>query len=182
MSILVLNAGSSSLRFALFDDHLNLLDKGHVDAIGHKDCQYRHSIKKTEEKQSVKIKNHAEAIRFVLKNINAKDIRKVAHRVVHGGEKYKKTTRINARVLKDLDRLSSLAPLHNPSNLLTIRACTQQLPTAVHYAVFDTAFHSTLPEKAYPAPCRSGKWSLDAPICQAMAAVWFEVDKFIAIQ
>jgi acetate kinase len=156
MSILVLNSGSSSLRFTLFNEQLKELYKGHVDAIGQKHCSFRHYLKKGEADTLVKIKNHEEAIRFVLKKLredkiieDVNQIHKVAHRVVHGGEKYIKPTRLNAKVLKDLEKLSPLAPLHNPANLLTARASQKMLPKAAHYAIFDTAFHATLPEKAY---------------------------------
>lgn len=156
MSILVLNSGSSSLRFTLFNEQLKELYKGHVDAIGQKHCSFRHYLKKAEIDTPVKIKNHEEAIRFVLKKLredkiieDVTQIHKVAHRVVHGGEKYIKPTRLNANVLKDLEKLSPLAPLHNPANLLTARASQKMMPKAAHYAIFDTAFHSTLPEKAY---------------------------------
>jgi acetate kinase len=156
MSILVLNAGSSSLRFTLFDKELKELYKGHVDAIGQKHCSFRHYLKKGEIDMPVKIKSHEEAIRFVLKKLREdkiitdfSEIKKVAHRVVHGGEKYVKPTRLNAKVLKDLDKLSPLAPLHNPANLLTARASQKMLPHAAHYAIFDTAFHAALPEKAF---------------------------------
>lgn len=143
MFILVLNAGSSSLRFSLFDKKLNEVYKGHVDAIGLKTCNYP-------------IKNHEEAIAFALKKLqmdgaiqNLNDIKKVAHRVVHGGEKYIQSTAVNARVLNDLKKLSHLAPLHNPINLSTLEACQKKLPKAKHFAVFDTAFHHTLPERAF---------------------------------
>lgn len=143
MFILVLNAGSSSLRFSLFDKKLNEVYKGHVDAIGLKTCNYP-------------IKNHEEAIAFALKKLqmdgaiqDLTDIKKVAHRVVHGGEKYTKPTRITAKVLKDLKKLSHLAPLHNPINLSTLEACEKKLPKAKHFAIFDTAFHHTLPERAF---------------------------------
>lgn len=161
MSILVLNAGSSSLRFTLFNKQLKELYKGHVDAIGQKHCSFRHSrttvrLKEAGVDTRVKIKNHEEAIRFVLKKLledkiikDTREIQKVAHRVVHGGEKYVKPMRLNPKVLKDLDKLSPLAPLHNPTNLLTARASQKVLPKAVHYAIFDTTFHATLPEKAF---------------------------------
>lgn len=148
MSILVLNAGSSSLRFTLFDDGLKELYKGHVDGIAQKTCNFNGT--------PLRIRNHKAAIRFALKKMvedkiitGVKDIKKVAHRVVHGGEKYTKPTKLNPTILKDLEDLSSLAPLHNPANILTIRASQKALPHAAHFAIFDTAFHSTLPEKNF---------------------------------
>lgn len=157
MSILVINAGSSSLRFTLFDKRLNQLYKGHVDAIGQKHCQFRRYLEKgKEESNSVKAKDHKEAIAYALKRLQSdgavhrlSDIKKVAHRVVHGGERFKKATRLTPAVLKEIKKLSALAPLHNPANLAAIEACKTLLPKAKHFAVFDTAFHSTLPPKAF---------------------------------
>lgn len=140
MSTLVLNAGSSSLRFALFDKNLKELYQGHVDGIGQKRCP---------------CKNYEEAVRFALQEVQKNApitetaITQVAHRVVHGGEKYRAPTILTRSVLKALEKLSPLAPLHNPANLLTIRACQKHLPKAKHYAIFDTAFHATLPEAAF---------------------------------
>jgi len=137
MSILVLNAGSSSLRFALFDKNLKELTQGHVDGIGQKNGPCR---------------THEEAIDFALKAIQknaATEIIQVAHRVVHGGEKYRVPTLLTRGVLRALEKISPLAPLHNPINILAIRAAQKRLPKAKHYAIFDTAFHATLPEEAF---------------------------------
>jgi len=134
---LIINAGSSSLRFELFDAELNSLAKGHWDALD------------PEQKTT---KTHAQAIAKALKSFSPQllaSIKKVGHRVVHGGEKYTKTTAINANVLADLKKLSKLAPLHNPANIAGIEAAQKLLPKAKHYALFDTAFHSSLPQKAY---------------------------------
>ncbi len=156
MSILVLNAGSSSLRFCVFNKNLEEIYKGHIDAIGQKHCLYRHYLPTGEEQVPIKAKNHKVAIRYVLKALTehgiVKDlssIKKVGHRVVHGGEKFTKPLRINAKNLKELTALSPLAPLHNPANIETLKASLKALPKASHVAVFDTAFHSTLPQKAF---------------------------------
>ena len=126
MSTLVINAGSSSLRFALFDGEKEL-NRGHID----------------------RIKSHEEAMRSVLKILKDQKIDKVGHRVVHGGEKFTKPTKINFLNLRQLEKLSELAPRHNPAKIACIKAARKVLPKATHYAVFDTAFHSTLPEKAF---------------------------------
>lgn len=126
MSTLVINAGSSSLRYALFNGEKEL-NRGHID----------------------RIKNHEEAMRSVLKILKDQKIDKVGHRVVHGGEKFTKPTKINFLTIRQLEKLNDLAPLHNPANLACIKAARKILPKATHYAVFDTAFHSTLPEKAF---------------------------------
>ncbi len=156
MAILVINAGSSSLRFVLFSESLKPLYKGHIDAIAQKHCHFRRYLKTGEEKTNIKIKDHKEAIAYALKRLitdgaikSPKEITKVAHRVVHGGEEFIKPTRITQAVLKKLDRLNSLAPSHNPANLEALRACLKQIPHALHTAVFDTAFHTTLPPRAF---------------------------------
>lgn len=130
MSTLVINAGSSSLRFALFEGKKEL-KRGHID----------------------RIKNYEEGMKHVLKILatsgEKSKIDKVGHRVVHGGEKFKKPLKINFLNLWQLEKFSTLAPLHNPANIACIKAARKVLPKASHYAVFDTAFHSTLPEKAF---------------------------------
>jgi acetate kinase len=130
MTTLTLNAGSSSLRFAVFGKGKTLLFKGHIDGV-------------TDHKKAL-----AEALKEIQES-GCPAIKKVMHRVVHGGEKYKKKTLLNPRILKQLESLSPLAPLHNPANLEGIRAAMKLLPKATHNAVFDTAFHATLPEKAF---------------------------------
>ena len=156
MAILVINAGSSSLRFALFDEHLKRLYKGHVDAIGQKHCHFRQYLKTGEKKTSIKIKDHKAAITYALNRLkqdraihSIQEIKKVAHRVVHGGEKYIKPTLITSRILKDLEKLSDLAPSHNPANLAALKACLKQIPHAKQTAIFDTAFHASLPPRAF---------------------------------
>lgn len=156
MNILVLNAGSSSLRFCIFNSKLEKIYKGHVDGIGQKTCSYRHYLESGEEQMKLHARNHKAAIRFILKTIKKEgivsdlsSIKKVGHRVVHGGEQFVKPLKINAQNFKQLAALSSLAPLHNPANLEALKACMKALPHANHTAIFDTAFHSTLPQKAY---------------------------------
>lgn len=140
MNILVINAGSSSLKYELFNQKLESLADGSIERIG----------------QKGRIKNHFIAVQntlqLLLTNGTIKDLKEitaVGHRVVHGGEKYQKPTRITALVEKEIKTLSSLAPLHNPPNLEGIKACKKLLPKAQHVAVFDTSFHQTLPAKAF---------------------------------
>lgn len=157
MSILILNAGSSSLRFALFDGKFKRLYKGHVDAIGQKHCHFRRYFDDgSEEKNRVKAKNHQEALDYGLKRLildgaikDLKEITKVGHRVVHGGEKFHKATKLTPKTIAEIQKLSSLAPLHNPANLSAIVASKKLLPKAKHFAIFDTAFHQTMPAKAF---------------------------------
>lgn len=156
MSILIFNAGSSSLRFSVFNAKLQKIYKGHIDAIGQKHCSFRHYLNEGEEQMPIKAKNHKAAIHYVLKALTQhgiiKDlsaIKKVGHRIVHGGEYFSKPLRVTRKNLKELSALSSLAPLHNPANIEAIKVCLKALPNAAHIAVFDTAFHKTLPAKAF---------------------------------
>ena len=131
MKILVINAGSSSLKVKVFDTNKDqAIYKAFIDRIG-----------------KSKVKNHDQAVKIALKDIPQVDA--VGHRVVHGGEKYTKPTKITAAVIKQIRKLSTLAPLHNPPNLAAILACKKILPKVPHVAVFDTSFHQTLDEKAY---------------------------------
>ena len=158
MKILVVNAGSSSIKSKLFEKKKDFepIAKFHIDGIGLTRCKL---IFKSENKNiglHQKVKNHEEGIKLLLKTLtstktieNLKEIKAVGHRVVHGGEKYSEPTKIDARVIKTIDKLSTLAPLHNPANLQAIKACKKLLPRIPQVAVFDTAFHQTMPEKAY---------------------------------
>lgn len=158
MKILVINAGSSSIKSKLFEKKKDLepLAKFHVDGIGLKQCKL---IFKSENKNiglKLPVKNHEEGIKLLLKTLldtktieSLKEIEVVGHRVVHGGEKYSEPVKIDARVIKTIDKLSALAPLHNPANLQAINACKKLIKHAPQIAVFDTAFHQTMPEKAY---------------------------------
>jgi acetate kinase len=145
MHLLILNAGSSSLRFQLIETRSwKRHFKGHVDGIGLPTCQLRGDIEK-----KVSAKNHTEALKIALNALKGVNIAGIGHRVVHGGEKYNAPTLITPKILKALDKLSPLAPLHNPANLQGIRACLKLMPKIPNIAVFDTGFHATLPEYAY---------------------------------
>jgi acetate kinase len=135
MNILVINSGSSSLKFRLIKTGRNfeLIQKGMIEKIGLK---------------SAKIKTHKEALKLVVKNLKD-EVHAIGHRVVHGGEKYCEPVKINSRVIKEIKKLSSLAPLHNPHNLAGILACKTLFPKTPQVAVFDTAYHQTLPSKAF---------------------------------
>lgn len=139
--ILVFNAGSSSLRFELFDlvgKKLKSAYRGHFD-------NHDKPIKNFQKAVSRAINMLIE--KKVLKNIS--DIKAIGHRVVHGTEKYTKPTKINAKVITAIRKFSNLAPLHNPPNLACILACRKLFKKITQVAVFDTAFHQTMPEKAY---------------------------------
>jgi acetate kinase len=144
-STLVVNAGSSSLKVKLLPENYTLL----VERIGG-ESKVKASFATIENPA---IKNHDEALRVCLDALSTQldlsDVQLVAHRVVHGGERYTEPVVLNDAVIAEIENLSSLAPLHNPANLEGIRAARHLLPRATHVAVFDTAFHATLPAKAF---------------------------------
>lgn len=133
MKILVLNSGSSSVKYSLFSmPGERLITKGLIEKIG--------------EKRS-KIKNHKQALEKILKQ--AKDVAAVGHRVVHGAETFKAPHLINSAVIKEIEQSAALAPLHNPANLIGIRECSKILENIPQVAVFDTAFHQSMQPEAY---------------------------------
>jgi acetate kinase len=146
LMILVLNCGSSSVKYSLFrviwidgEKDFALITSGQTECIGQKGSL---------------IKNHRQAIKNVLdvlahKNFSYRNINAVGHRVVHGGEYFRKPTLINKEVISKIRDCSKLAPLHNPANLAGIEACNELLHRVKQVAVFDTAFHQTIPPRAY---------------------------------
>ena len=158
MKILVLNSGSSSLKFQLFEikEKEHVLIKGIVDGICLNNSFIKYEIKNKTKKIRKKIKNHKIALKNVLdiilsnKIISSFDeIKAVGHRAVHGGEDFKEPVLVDDKVMKKIDELSELAPLHNPANLTGIKVCKELLPNIKQVAVFDTGFHSNMPEKAF---------------------------------
>ncbi len=158
MKILVLNSGSSSLKFQLFEikEKEDVLIKGIADGIGLKDSFILYEIKNKIKRIKKKIKNHREALKDVLDIILAEDIinsfneiKAIGHRAVHGGEDFKEPVIVNDKVMKKIDELSSLAPLHNPANLIGMKVCKELLSKIKQVAVFDTGFHSSMHEKAF---------------------------------
>ncbi len=151
MKILIINAGSSSLKFQLLDSNkkFKALYKGIVDGIGLKTCFIDAMAKSKPLKYKKIVKNHEQAVKEALKIIGDEKIDAIGHRVVHGGEKYHDATKITAQVKKTIKKLSELAPLHNPPNLEGINACKKLLKGIPNIAIFDTAFHQTIPEKAF---------------------------------
>lgn len=163
MKILVLNSGSSSLKYQVIDtSKQDALVRGLVDRIGMPNSllkQKRNDGDVVEMQEE--IISHAIAIEKVLELIIDKqhgvlmrinEIDAVGHRVVHGGEKFSRSVLINDRVIKAIEEYSEIAPLHNPYNLRGINAAIRALPGVPQVAVFDTAFHATLPEEAYMYP------------------------------
>ncbi len=158
MKILVLNAGSSSLKFELFDTRKKFYSmiSGIVDGIGLDRCQFRAKYNNRQTTFDIRVPNHRKALTVTFEVLLDKKIIKslqeidaVGNRVVHGGEKYRDATLIDANVMRTIKKLCELAPLHNPHNLEGIKACKEILPKVPQVAVFDTAFHQTIPEKAY---------------------------------
>lgn len=160
MKILVINAGSSSLKYQLFDMTSNdVLAKGLCERIGIDGSKLKHT---PAGKDAVVIeqdmKNHADAIKLVIDALVSPDhgviksmdeISAVGHRAVHGGEYINKSVVIDDEVKKIIEKCIELAPLHNPANLIGIEACEQAMPGVPQVGVFDTAFHQTMPEEAY---------------------------------
>ncbi|ALX48362.1 acetate kinase [Lentibacillus amyloliquefaciens] len=154
--ILAINAGSSSLKFQLIDmPDESVLAKGLVERIGLTDSVF--SIEVMEKnKEIMEIPDHDVAVKLLLDKLQSSgaiqsmdEIKAVGHRVVHGGEKFSDSVIITDEVIKTIEEVSELAPLHNPANLTGIRAFREILPDVPMVAVFDTAFHQTMPEKSY---------------------------------
>jgi acetate kinase len=155
--IMSINAGSSSLKFQLLNmPEETVIVEGIIERIGLGESIFTIKIKGQKEKKVGKIKNHSEAVQALLaalveKNIvsSLDEIAGVGHRVVHGGEKFKDSVLIDNDVISQIELVSDLAPLHNPANLIGIKAFLEALPNVPEVAVFDTAFHQTMAPDAY---------------------------------
>lgn len=160
MKILVVNAGSSSIKYQLIDmDGEKLMAKGLVERIGdEKNSILTHKANGKAYEIKQPLKNHAMGLELVLNTLVDKEkgviksldeISAIGHRVAHGGEDYKSAVLIDDAVLKNLQKNVALAPLHMPANLLGVEACKKVMAGKKNVAVFDTAFHSTMPDYAY---------------------------------
>ncbi|WBL28581.1 acetate kinase [Bacillus safensis] len=155
--IIAINAGSSSLKFQLFDmPEETVLTKGLVERIGMDNSIFTISVDGEKKTEVTDIPDHAVAVKMLLEKLTEFHIIKdfneidgVGHRVVHGGEKFSDSVLLTDEVINDIDQLSELAPLHNPANVVGIKAFKQILPDVPAVAVFDTAFHQTMPEQSY---------------------------------
>jgi acetate kinase len=160
MNILVINAGSSSLKYQLIKmNEEKVLAKGVCDRIGIDGSVIKHKThdgRSTEKK--IAMKTHKDAIEQLIRVLTDPDlgviksldeIKAVGHRVVHGGEKFFKSVIIDAEVMKTIEECEELAPLHNPPNITGIKACQMTMSGVPQIAVFDTAFHQTMPKKAF---------------------------------
>lgn len=159
MKILIINCGSSSLKFQLMDTKtLQILAKGNCERIGVGQSFINYKSDKCAKKLDIEMQTHTDAIKNamnllvdeecgVLKSLN--EIDAIGHRMVHGGEKFTQSVVVTEELLTELTNLIPLAPLHNPANILGIRACMEVLPDKQNVVVFDTAFHATMPDYAY---------------------------------
>ena len=159
MKVLVVNCGSSSLKYQLIDmETEEVMAKGYLERIGIDGSFLTHRVGEGKYKIEKEIKNHKDGLELVIEQLLHKDygvikdlseIDAIGHRIVHGGEKFTKSVLINDEVIKGIEEAIEFAPLHNPAHLQGINACIEKLPGKPNVAVFDTAFHQTMPEKAY---------------------------------
>lgn len=160
MNILVINCGSSSLKYQLINsDSEEAVAKGLCERIGIDGSQITYQPANGEKQVTVSpMPTHTQAIRLVLDALtnpasgvikSLDEVGAVGHRVVHGGEQFTASTLLTEETIKAIEGCNDLAPLHNPANLIGIRACQELMPNTPMVAVFDTAFHQTMPEKSY---------------------------------
>ncbi len=160
MKILVLNCGSTSIKYKLFDmDEQKVLAQGGIEKIGLHDSFLKITLPNDEKVILEKfIPEHTVGVEFIFEQLTSakygcikslKEIDAVGHRVVHGGEKFSQAVRITPKVLEEIKSCSELAPLHNPANIKGINAISKILPDVPQVAVFDTSFHQTMPNYAY---------------------------------
>lgn len=162
MNILVINAGSSSLKYQLVDVNTNKVRaRGLCERVGSKDSFHKHGIDDNEVVHEQPLVDHVAAMRVVLECLtegsdavlsSLSEISAIGHRIVHGGEYFKKSEMITDEVIAKIDELAELAPLHNKAALSGIYACRELMPDTPMVAVFDTAFFQSLPPKAYMYP------------------------------
>ncbi len=162
MKVLVLNSGSSSLKYQVIDmETEKTLVKGNFERIGQTKSFVTHKVNGVKHKFEREAKNHEEAIEFVLDRLTNEhygvlksldELAGIGHRVVHGGEKFSEPVIITDEVIEEIRNVSDLAPLHNPAAVLGMEACRKVVPNMKMVAVFDTAFHQTLPKERYVYP------------------------------
>lgn len=155
--IIAINAGSSSFKFELFKmPEEEEIARGLIERIGLSGGKFTLQYSGGRETIDRNFKNHTEAVNVMLEALtehniiqSVNDIEGTGHRVVHGGETFSEAVVIDEDVIKEIENLSEFAPLHNPANLMGIRAMIELLPDVTHVAVFDTSFHQTMPESSY---------------------------------
>lgn len=159
MKILALNCGSSSVKYQLYEwEKKKVLARGAVERIGLVNTFITHSADHNNHRLEFDCPDHTAAIMLIMKFLQDEefgvikeltDIYAVGHRIVHGGERFDRSVLIDNEVIEEIENLSDLAPLHNPPNLAGIYAIKKLLPNVPQVAIFDTAFHQTMPEFAY---------------------------------
>lgn len=159
MKILVINAGSSSLKAQLIDSQTSkVYAKCTCERIGLEASFIKFESDKGKTKQDYVMREHTDAIKGLIELLlseeygcisNMDEIDAIGHRMVHGGEKFTKSVVVDDKLMKVLEDMIPLAPLHNPANIVGIRACMEAMPNKKNVVVFDTAFHATMPKKAY---------------------------------
>ena len=162
MNVLVVNCGSSSIKYSLMRIHNgesgDVLASGIIEKIGNPPSRLRHKAADKADTRDVQAPDHRAAFALLMQALSEgpaavisgpAEIQAVGHRVVHGAERFTGSVRVDADVIKALEDFSSLAPLHNPPNLVGIREAMRLMPGVPHVAVFDTAFHQTLPARAF---------------------------------
>ena len=160
MNVLVINCGSSSLKYQLINSESEeVLAKGLCERIGINGSAITHQPEGGEKVTTeVEMQNHTQAVQYVIEKLTDKEVGVIAsldeidavgHRVVHGGEKFASSVVITDEIIKAIEECNDLAPLHNPANLIGINSCKEIMPNVPMVAVFDTAFHQTMPKKAY---------------------------------
>lgn len=155
--VIAINAGSSSLKFQLFEMPAEeVITKGLIERIGLKESIFNITINGEKQSETTDIPNHEVAVEMLLNKLtnlgiikSLDEIEGIGHRMVHGGEEFSDSVLITEEVLDTVKRLSELAPLHNPANVTGVRAFKQALPNVPAVAVFDTAFHQTMPKSSF---------------------------------
>ena len=160
MKLLSVNAGSSTLKFRLYEmPEEKILMKGNYERIGLDGSKYSLTIGDKKEAAEVVMNDHKDAVTLLLQHLlghkaisSLDEIEAVGHRVVHGGSKYSKSVELNEQVVSEIEELSPLAPLHNPGAVKGMRAFMEEVPNARNVVCFDTAFHQTMDEATYLYP------------------------------
>ncbi|MFI8574849.1 acetate kinase [Rossellomorea aquimaris] len=155
--VIAINAGSSSLKFQLFDmPEETVITKGLIERIGLNDAVFNITVNDEKREEVTDIPNHEVAVKMLLEKLTGfgiidslDEIDGIGHRVVHGGEVFNESVLITDEVVSEIEELSDLAPLHNPANLTGIKAFHNVLPNVPAVAVFDTAFHQSMPESSF---------------------------------
>ena len=162
MNVLVINAGSSSLKYQLIHvETQEVLAKGLCDRVGSEEAMHKHGLSGNEHNESVYMPDHDHAVAIVLETLTSgptkaidslDEIDAVGHRIVQGGKYFDRSVVIDESVIEKIDEMAELAPLHNKAAIMGIRGCQHHMPDTPMVAVFDTAFYQSLPPKAYMYP------------------------------